>query len=267
MLHRPPKGGTPSLGRTRPLLVLAARVLVLVLGRASAPARSRGAVKPRFLNTDIKQRSPHAHDANRSAERVRRSYAGRLTAGSRLGSIRPLVPGAGYAGIGRSALVRALQLRLAESGDTPGPIDGHSGPLTMQAVERFQVADRLQADGIAGVVTWHALRAAGPDASGARPPQKRPATHGRPVPKLQPVPEAAQQHRLVPALPVKLVLLGLAALGLATMSFSYGRTRDRAGRARANAGPRGLRVKPVPLPPGWRAPTGSLIAEHEERER
>jgi hypothetical protein len=47
------------------------------------------------------------------------------------------------------------------------------------------------------------------------------------------------------------------------------RSRERAGervcRARGYAGPRGLRPKPVPLPPG-RAATGSLIAEHEERE-
>ena len=46
---------------------------------------------------------------------------------------------------------------------------------------------------------------------------------------------------------------------------SLGRTRERVCRARGYAGPRGLRPKPVPLPPG-RAATGSLIAEHEERE-
>ena len=46
---------------------------------------------------------------------------------------------------------------------------------------------------------------------------------------------------------------------------SLGRARERVRRVRGYTGPRGLRPKPVPLPPG--APTGSLIAEHEERER
>jgi hypothetical protein len=48
---------------------------------------------------------------------------------------------------------------------------------------------------------------------------------------------------------------------------SLGRTRDRVCRAHPNAGLRGLRAKPVRLPPGWKAPAVSLIAKHEERQR
>ena len=53
-----------------------------------------------------------------------------------------LYPGAGYAGHG-SARVRVLQRRLAGAGFAPGPIDGRYGPLTAQAVKRFQHAHRL----------------------------------------------------------------------------------------------------------------------------
>ena len=306
-------------------------MLASVLVPVSAPARFSGAAEPTFPNSQIKQRSLQAYDANRPVERVRRWGASTPSAGRRLASAVLLAPGSGSYRARGSVLVRALQLRLAEVGAAPGridgrygslteravgrfqaahglrvdgiagpvtlaalnapipvlypgagdqqaggsgsvrslqrrlaglgfapgPIDGRDGPLTIQAVERFQGAHGLQADGIVGVHTWRALRAAGRDA--ARRPQKRP------VPKDQPVLKATQEHRRVPALPVTLVLLGLAALGLATTSLSYARARARMRRAKAR--PRGLEIKPMPLPPGWRVPTGSLVAEHEERER
>ncbi len=64
-------------------------------------------------------------------------------------SLISLYPGAGYVGRG-SAAVRALQRRLARAGDSPGPIDGRYGPVTEQAVTRFQAAHGLRGDGIAG---------------------------------------------------------------------------------------------------------------------
>lgn len=63
-----------------------------------------------------------------------------------------LSPGAGSAPTG-SQSVRILQRRLALAGYSPGPIDGHYGPLTAEAVRRFQAAHGLPANGIAGVQT------------------------------------------------------------------------------------------------------------------
>jgi peptidoglycan hydrolase-like protein with peptidoglycan-binding domain/DNA invertase Pin-like site-specific DNA recombinase len=68
-----------------------------------------------------------------------------------------LFPGAGYQAAG-SGRVRVLQRRLAGLGFVPGPIDGRYGPLTTQAVERFQGAHGLQVDGIAGPQTVTHLR-------------------------------------------------------------------------------------------------------------
>ncbi|HTE62517.1 MAG TPA: peptidoglycan-binding protein [Solirubrobacteraceae bacterium] len=61
-----------------------------------------------------------------------------------------LVRGAGYGTENGSAAVRGLQLRLRGLGFGPGPIDGLFGPLTQGAVERFQLARGLPADGVVG---------------------------------------------------------------------------------------------------------------------
>ncbi len=67
-----------------------------------------------------------------------------------------LYPGTGYAGHG-SGRVRVLQRRLANAGYAPGPIDGRYGPRTERAVSRFQTADGLGVDGIAGPQTFARL--------------------------------------------------------------------------------------------------------------
>jgi peptidoglycan hydrolase-like protein with peptidoglycan-binding domain len=51
-------------------------------------------------------------------------------------------------GEGGAELVRTWQRRLAAAGDAPGPIDGRFGPLTRQAVRRFQLTHGLPANGI-----------------------------------------------------------------------------------------------------------------------
>jgi peptidoglycan hydrolase-like protein with peptidoglycan-binding domain len=57
--------------------------------------------------------------------------------------------------------VRALQRRLGQLGLEPGPIDGQYGALTVAAVERFQRAEALPADGVVGPLTADRLRATG----------------------------------------------------------------------------------------------------------
>ena len=53
--------------------------------------------------------------------------------------------------------VEALQQQLDELGFDPGPIDGIFGPLTLDAVQRFQRVANLTVDGIVGPKTKEAL--------------------------------------------------------------------------------------------------------------
>ncbi len=70
-----------------------------------------------------------------------------------------LALGSGFGARDGSRVVRWLQRRLALLGLAAGPLDGLYGPLTEQAVERFQAAGGLRVDGIAGPATLAALRA------------------------------------------------------------------------------------------------------------
>jgi peptidoglycan hydrolase-like protein with peptidoglycan-binding domain/DNA invertase Pin-like site-specific DNA recombinase len=85
----------------------------------------------------------------------------------------PLTRGVGFDRPGGAAQVRDLQRRLQELGQRPGPVDGLFGPLTEAAVERFQLAQGLDADGIVGPHTRRALRGA------SRPPLTPGAGYGQ----------------------------------------------------------------------------------------
>lgn len=204
--------------------------------------------------------------------------AGRATLKTLTAAVAILYPGAGLAQPGGSGAVRGLQRRLAALGFAPGPIDGRDGPLTTHAVIRFQAAHGLLVDGIVGVQTWRALRAARRHASAAKRPHARPAVGrqlarpGRPVASTHRVGHPSTKQKRVPALPVGLVLLGLVALGVATASVSYARTRAQVRRARANPRPANTRPARAPIgaaspPAPPRAPRDSLVAEHQGSER
>lgn len=68
-----------------------------------------------------------------------------------------LTPGSGY-GSGGSQAVRSVQMLLVRAGYSPGPIDGRYGPLTTDAVMRYQAGSGLASDGIVGSQTATALR-------------------------------------------------------------------------------------------------------------
>jgi peptidoglycan hydrolase-like protein with peptidoglycan-binding domain/tetratricopeptide (TPR) repeat protein len=92
------------------------------------------------------------------------SAQGAHTTDSSMPNARPSDPvvlayGSGYEGGTEAVRVRALQRRLDAAGYSPGPIDGRYGPRTEQAVDLFQSAHGLRVDGIAGPLTFAALRA------------------------------------------------------------------------------------------------------------
>ena len=167
-------------------------------------------------------------------------------------------PGAGYASDG-SAPVRVLQRRLARAGFRPGRVDGLYGPLTEQAVKRFQTSHGLSADGVAGPRTLKRL----PDnaASHRRPShqsRRKPTRRSR-VPQdpeaadsatQKPIPLARPKAERRPASGLGIGLILLIALGIAALSAAMleaGRLRRR-GRATTSPEP-AVTDKPDPGTP------------------
>src|SRR2546427_9768202 len=56
--------------------------------------------------------------------------------------------------------VRDLQQKLKDLGFDPKGVDGHFGPGTLAAVIAFQKSKKLRADGLVGLATLAAIRAA-----------------------------------------------------------------------------------------------------------
>ena len=54
-------------------------------------------------------------------------------------------------------LVESLQEALLELGFHPGPIDGHFGRLTEDAIEKFQKSEKMSVDGLCGPSTFGEL--------------------------------------------------------------------------------------------------------------
>jgi hypothetical protein len=135
-----------------------------------------------------------------------------------------LARGAGYGTEHGSAAVRGLQLRLRRLGFRPGPIDGLFGPLTEGAVERFQVARGLAADGVVGPDTRKPLLAQ-PARDRAAPkrrttPDRPPAVHAPPPRDVVPDTGSAPRVAAVPQPSDGLapeIAAGLGALAVALL--------------------------------------------------
>lgn len=68
------------------------------------------------------------------------------------GKLDPLPPSGPY-----KPTVIEIQTALKNAGFYTGQIDGKSGPVTKKAIEDFQKANGLQADGVVGIKTWALL--------------------------------------------------------------------------------------------------------------
>lgn len=111
-------------------LSVTATLLALVICAFGAPAASANAISP--------------------------AQADMLSALATRGAV--VDPGTGYGPHG-SSVVRGLQALLSEAGYPAGPIDGRYGPLTEQAVMRYQANVGLTVDGVAGPHTLASLAA------------------------------------------------------------------------------------------------------------
>ena len=99
------------------------------------------------ITTDAVRRFQHAHDLPVDG------VADPIT----LSALKASVKGSPF--IVRTDRVKELQRQLHRLGLEPGMVDGRYGPLTTQAVKRFQKAHNLPADGIADPETLSQIKA------------------------------------------------------------------------------------------------------------
>jgi hypothetical protein len=151
------------LARTAPSLAIptwVATSVVLMLALVPAVASGKSVNRSgRIPATRAAHRASPIAVAHNTYKSDPSHSSGRTRGG---GGTRPelLAFGAGYGDAHGSSAVRALQRRLTGLGYTPGPIDGRYGPLTEQALRRFQATHGLIVDGIDGPMTRSALGSA-----------------------------------------------------------------------------------------------------------
>ncbi len=177
---------------------------------------------------------------------------------SRIAGRGGLAPGAGYHQPAGSLRVRALQQHLQTTGFTPGPADGRYGPLTTHAVSRYQHAHTLPATGIATPRTLDALHIPTSTPTLTPPPPPRHAARSTAPhhPRRQAHRRSTRRQTTAAARtspgsseppagpPLTPILLGLLAIGAATITASYHHTRTQT-RTRTRTTPRSAPSKPA----------------------
>lgn len=169
--------------------------------------------------------------------------------------------------------MRALQQRLQTTGFTPGPADGRYGPLTTHAVSRYQHAHTLPATGIATPRTLDALHIPTSTPTLTPPPPPRHAArstaphhpHRRQAHRRSTRRQTTAAARTSPGSseppagpPLTPILLGLLAIGAATITASYHHTRTQT-RTRTRTQPR---LRPTPEQPPPPQPRARRLTPH-----
>ena len=194
--------------------------------------------------------------------------AGPLTLAA-LASARAVVyPGEGYTR--GSQPVRSLQRALAAAGFAPGRLDGRYGPLTEEAVRRYQAARHLEVDGVAGPQTLDRLQATARQAhhqnhqTHRAPRQRGPAYHASPdgsdaaaveyhpggTTTSAPAPQKVSPRS---AVPIGWIIVLCGVLGALLVGAVLTRRRGREDRSRDRSRRSGRRRTVPPFGRGIRA--------------
>lgn len=174
-----------------------------------------------------------------------------------LASATPILQrGAGYIP-GGSVAVRMLQRELAAAGYSPGARDGRYGPGTQRAVRRFQRAQHLPADGIAGPQTFqhlrttlarhrshHRHRVATRPRTRTSHPHPQPAAHA-PAPTRATPPQPSRVRHAQGSRSILWIVL-LACLLIAGLAGALARRRPRRGKRSVTAAPSAAAPERVP---------------------
>lgn len=118
----------------------------------------------------------------------------------------------------RGAEVSVLQQYLAAAGYSPGKIDGIYGAATVLAVQKFQQANGIPADGVVWLDTFNALANAVNEPAGGQPSGGQQLDFNA---NLQPDPNADQQASggSSSGFPQWAIYLGVAAAGAIALYF------------------------------------------------
>ena len=193
-------------------------------------------------------------------------------------SVAIVAPGAGYGSPEGSQPVRDVQRLLRRLGDAPGPVDGLYGPLTTEAVQRFQDAHALAVDGVVGPQTIGRLAAERGKLRKVKLERKSPA-RGTRAESVTERPSArpggsAQPQRADPepstavALPVAVAVGALALTLLLLVLWRVARRRRDGPRIQASTGPRlGLVCAALLAAFAVGAATGAVFATHATPDR
>lgn len=132
------------------LIILALVLTVCLVGCGKKEAVTEEMQEPMTMEslTTISTETKTAPDAKAQSAQV----APVAETGSAPAKLEPLPPSGPY-----KPAIQEIQAALKNANFYSGAIDGKSGPLTKKAIEEFQKANGLQADGKVGTKTWAVL--------------------------------------------------------------------------------------------------------------
>lgn len=131
------------------ILALAMTAYLIGCGRKQAEEEMQEPVSIDSLST-ISTQPAAASTPEAKAPAVTAPTSGETSASVKL---EPLAPSGPY-----KPTIQEIQTALKNAGYYAGAVDGKKGPMTTKAVEDFQKANNLKADGKVGPKTWELLK-------------------------------------------------------------------------------------------------------------